>query len=305
MRFLFFFDRFKAWFSLISFFLFRYRVTADPVISCIQRGCPKQPTPNLSTRVNSNPRQIKLLDRVRAQGSASVEQLSEALGVTLQTVRRDVQRLADAGLLARFHGGVRVPSSTTENIAHQQRKNLSADGKARIAQAVARRVPHDCSLILNIGTTTEAIAKALLQHKGLRVITNNLNVAEILCSNPDCEVIVAGGVVRARDRGIVGEATVDFIRQFRVDIAIIGISGIEPDGSLRDFDYREVKVAQAIIAHAREVWLAADHSKFNRPAMVELARLSQIQRLFTDQPPPEPFPALLLDANVRCEVANP
>jgi DeoR family glycerol-3-phosphate regulon repressor len=255
--------------------------------------------------VNSNPRQIKLLDRVRAQGSASVEQLSEALGVTLQTVRRDVQRLADAGLLARFHGGVRVPSSTTENIAHQQRKNLSADGKARIAQAVARRVPHDCSLILNIGTTTEAIAKALLQHKGLRVITNNLNVAEILCSNPDCEVIVAGGVVRARDRGIVGEATVDFIRQFRVDIAIIGISGIEPDGSLRDFDYREVKVAQAIIAHAREVWLAADHSKFNRPAMVELARLSQIQRLFTDQPPPEPFPALLLDANVRCEVANP
>ena len=255
--------------------------------------------------MNSNPRQIKLLDRVRAQGSASVEQLSEALGVTLQTVRRDVQRLADAGLLARFHGGVRVPSSTTENIAHQQRKNLSADGKARIAQAVARRVPHDCSLILNIGTTTEAIAKALLQHKGLRVITNNLNVAEILCSNPDCEVIVAGGVVRARDRGIVGEATVDFIRQFRVDIAIIGISGIEPDGSLRDFDYREVKVAQAIIAHAREVWLAADHSKFNRPAMVELARLSQIQRLFTDQPPPEPFPALLLDANVRCEVAMP
>ena len=255
--------------------------------------------------MNSNPRQIKLLDRVRAQGSASVEQLSEALGVTLQTVRRDVQRLADAGLLARFHGGVRVPSSTIENIAHQQRKNLSADGKARIAQAVARRVPHDCSLILNIGTTTEAIAKALLLHKGLRVITNNLNVAEILCSNPDCEVIVAGGVVRARDRGIVGEATVDFIRQFRVDIAIIGISGIEPDGSLRDFDYREVKVAQAIIAHAREVWLAADHSKFNRPAMVELARLSQIQRLFTDEPPPEPFPALLAEANVRCEVAMP
>ena len=302
MRFLFFYDCFSAWFSLIFFFLFRYRVAANPKIS---EMAPSRPQPTYRPFVNSNPRQIKLLDRVRAQGSASVEQLSEALGVTLQTVRRDVQRLADAGFLARFHGGVRVPSSTIENIAHQQRKNLYADGKARIAQAVARRVPHDCSLILNIGTSTEAIAKALLQHKGLRVITNNLNVAEILCSNPDCEVIVAGGVVRARDRGIVGEATVDFIRQFRVDIAIIGISGIEPDGSLRDFDYREVKVAQAIIAHAREVWLAADHSKFNRPAMVELARLSQIQRLFTDLPPPEPFPALLAEANVRCEVANP
>jgi len=258
----------------------------------------------MRTLVNSNPRQIKLLDFVRTHGAASVEQLAEKLDVTLQTVRRDVQRLADAGLLARFHGGVRVPSSTVENIAHQQRKSLGAEGKARIARAVAQRVPNDCSLILNIGTTTEAVAKALLHHKGLRVITNNLNVAEILCGNPDCEVIVAGGVVRARDRGIVGEAAVDFIRQFRVDIAVIGISGIEPDGSLRDFDYREVKVAQAIIAHAREVWLAADSSKFNRPAMVELARLSQIDRLFTDKAPPEPFPALLQEANVSCEIAH-
>lgn len=253
--------------------------------------------------MNSNPRQIKLLGVVRTQGSASVEQLADKLGVTLQTVRRDVQRLADAGLLTRFHGGVRVPSSTTENIAHQQRENLNAEGKTRIARAVAQRVPNDCSLILNIGTTTEAVAKALLHHKGLRVITNNLNVAAILCGNTDCEVIVAGGVVRPRDRGIVGEAAVDFMRQFRVDIAVIGISGIEPDGTLRDFDYREVKVAQTIIEHAREVWLAADCSKFNRPAMVELARLTQIDRLFTDKAPPEPFPTLLEEANVSCDVA--
>ena len=250
-----------------------------------------------------NPRLLQLVAYVQARGSVTVEQLAETLGVTLQTVRRDVQRLADDGLLARFHGGVRFPSSTTENIAHMQRENLNAEGKARIARAVAKSVPNHCSLILNIGTTTEAIAKALLHHKGLRVITNNLNVAATLCGNPDCEVIVTGGLVRPRDRGIVGEATVDFIRQFRVDIAIIGISGIEPDGSLRDFDYREVKVAQTIISHAREVWLAADHSKFHRPAMVELARLTQIDRLFTDAAPPGPFAALLADADVQCDVA--
>ena len=171
------------------------------------------------------------------------------------------------------------------------------------ARAVAAQVPHGCSLILNIGTTTEAIARALLHHRGLRVLTNNLNVAAILSGNPDCEVIVAGGVVRPRDRGIVGEAAVDFIRQFRVDIALIGISGIESDGTLRDFDYREVKVAQTIIEHAREVWLAADHSKFNRPAMVQLATLEQIDRLFTDAAPPEPFPSLLQAADVVCTVA--
>ena len=253
--------------------------------------------------MNTNPRQLLLLEEVRARKSATVEQLADTLGVTLQTVRRDVQRLAESGLLTRFHGGVRVPSSTVENLAHTQRETLHADGKARIARAVAEQVPNDCSLILNIGTTTEAIAKALLHHKGLRVLTNNLNVAAILCANPDCEVIVAGGVVRKRDRAIVGEAAVDFIRQFRVDIALIGISGIEPDGSLRDYDMREVKVAQTIIEHAREVWLAADHTKFNRPAMVQLAQLAQIDRLFTDAPPPEPFPALLHEAGVQCTVA--
>ena len=252
-----------------------------------------------------NPRQLSLLAAVQAQGSVTVEQLADRLGVTLQTVRRDVQRLSDEGLLARFHGGVRVPSSTIENIAHQQRENLHAEAKSRIARDVAVAVPNDCSLILNIGTTTEAIARALINHSGLRVITNNLNVATILSANPKSEVIVVGGVVRGRDRGIVGEAAVDFLRQFKVDIALIGISGIEADGSLRDFDYREVKVSQTIIAHAREVWLAADVSKFQRPAMVEVATLSQIDRLFTDAPPPEPFPALLEEAQVRYSVSGP
>jgi DeoR family transcriptional regulator, glycerol-3-phosphate regulon repressor len=251
-----------------------------------------------------NPRQLEVLEQVRARGTISVETLASEFGVTLQTVRRDVKLLSDAGLLARFHGGVRVPSSTTENIAYRQRQLLNEAAKQRIAREVAKAVPEGCSLVINIGTTTEAIARELLHHKGLRVITNNLNVAAILSGNANCELIVAGGVVRSRDGGIVGEATVDFIRQFKVDIGLIGISGIEADGTLRDFDYREVKVAQTIIDHSREVWLAADHSKFNRPAMVELAHLNQVDILFTDSPPPEEFVTLLEDAGVTCNVAG-
>lgn len=250
-----------------------------------------------------NPRQSQLLNAVRSLGSVSVDALAEQFGVTLQTVRRDVKLLAEAGLLSRFHGGVRLPSSTTENIAYRQRQALNAEGKQRIARAIAARVPAGCSLLINLGTTTEAVARELLQHQGLRIITNNLNVAAILADNADCEVIVTGGVVRHRDRGIVGEAALDFIRQFRVDIGLIGISGIEPDGSLRDFDYREVKVARAIIEQSREVWMAADQGKFNRPAMVELARMDQIDMLFTDAAPPEPFPTLLAEAGVQLEVA--
>lgn len=250
--------------------------------------------------MDPSPRQLQLVEEVRRLRSVSVEALAEHFGVALQTVRRDVRWLTEAGLLARFHGGVRLPSSTTENIAYRQRQQLNEAAKQCIAREVAQAVPQGCSLIINIGTTTEAIARELLGHKGLRVITNNLNVAAILSDNPDCEVIVAGGVVRGRDRGIVGEVTVDFIQQFKVDIGLIGISGIESDGTLRDFDYREVKVASAIIEHSREVWLAADHSKFNRPAMVQLGRIDQIDTLFTDREPPEPFPALLAEAGVTC-----
>ena len=254
--------------------------------------------------MNLAPRHTQLLDEVRAEGPQTIEALAERFGVTLQTVRRDVQRLAEAGLLSRFHGGVRLPGSTTQNIAYRQRQAMSSEAKRGIARAIAKRVPNGCSLILNIGTTIEAVAHGLMQHRGLRVITNNLHVAALLSANPSCEVIVAGGQVRGADQGIVGEATVDFMRQFKVDIGLIGISGIEADGTLRDFDYREVKVARTIIGQSREVWLAADHSKFNRPAMVELARLDEVDVLFTDEPPPPPFDALLTQGDVECVVAG-
>ena len=254
--------------------------------------------------MNPSPRQLELVDEVRRLRSASVEALAERFGVALQTVRRDVRLLAEAGLLTRFHGGVRIPGSTTENIAYRQRQRLNEDAKRCIARRVAQAVPNGSSMIINIGTTTEAIAQELLGHKGLRVITNNLNVAAILSDNPDCEVIVAGGVVRSRDRGIVGEVTVDFMAQFKVDIGMIGTSAIEADGSLRDFDYREVKVTRAIIERSREVWLAADHSKFNRPAMVEVGRLDQVDTLFTDSLPPDPFEALLAEASVSLVICG-
>jgi len=255
-----------------------------------------------SPSMNPSPRQLELLGEVRRMNSVTVDALAERFGVALQTVRRDVRLLADAGLLMRFHGGVRVPGSTVENIAYRQRQLLNEDAKRRIARTVAQAVPNDCSLIINIGTTAEAIARELMKHSGLRVITNNLNVAAILSDNPACEVIVAGGEVRGRDRGIVGEVTVDFIQQFKVDIGLIGISAIEPDGTLRDYDVREVKVARAIIEQSRVLWLAADHSKFGRPAMVELGRLHQVDTLYTDQAPPDPFPGLLADAGVALKV---
>ena len=138
----------------------------------------------------------------------------------------------------------------------------------------------------------------------LRVVTNNLHVARILAANPQCEVVVAGGTVRHEDLGVVGEAALNFIRQFKVDIGLIGISGIDADGTLRDYDMREVMVARAIVEQSRQVWLVADHSKFDRPAMIEMAPLKVVHTLFTDIAPAPAQQRLMEDLGVRCVVAT-
>jgi DeoR family glycerol-3-phosphate regulon repressor len=248
-------------------------------------------------------RRRAIVELVRRQGFAPIDALAEQFAVTPQTIRRDLNQLADAGTLQRFHGGAGLPSSV-ENLAYPARQVLCLEEKRRIARLAARHVPDHASLFINIGTTTEEVAKALLQHQGLSVITNNLNVASILAGKPDFRVIVAGGLVRSRDRGLVGEATLDLIRQFRVDIGIIGISGIDLDGALLDFDYREVRVAQAIIENSRRIFLTADHTKFGRNAMVRLGSIRQIHTLFTDQAPPPALTQHLLEAGVDLHVAG-
>jgi DeoR family glycerol-3-phosphate regulon repressor len=250
-----------------------------------------------------NARQREMLELVRQQGFIAVEALAEHFGVTTQTIRRDVNALCRAGLLRRYHGGAGLPSSV-ENEAYTARRDQRRAEKQRIAEAVARQVPNQASLFITLGTTTEAVARALTDHRGLRVITNNLNVAMTLSANPSFEVIIAGGAVRYPDRGVTGEATIDFVNQFKVDFAIMGISGIDEEGTLLDFDYHEVRVLQAIMRSARWVFLAADYSKFGRSAMVRLGDLRDVDGLFTDVTPPDPIPALLDDAGAKLVVAS-
>lgn len=191
-----------------------------------------------------------------------------------------------------------------ENLAYTQRQELHRAEKAQIARDVARHIPDQSSIFINLGTTTEAVAQALMQHKGLRVVTNNLNVASVMSAKRDFEVIVAGGIVRARDRGIVGEATIDLMRQFYLDFAVIGISGIDRKGALLDFDYREVRVAQAIIEQANKVFLAADHSKFGDRPVVRLGHISQIDALFTDRQPPDELTRVIETNGVEVHLAG-
>lgn len=232
-------------------------------------------------------RQTEILEIARAEGRVVVEDLAQRFDVTLQTIRRDLTELADTGHLDRVHGGA-VPRTGVTNLGYDQRRRMNEAAKIAIARACARAIPDNCSIILNLGTTTEAVAQELLNHRNITVVTNNMNVANILVANPGCEIMVAGGALRRSDGGLVGELTTQFFEQFKVDYAVIGTSALDRDGDLLDFDLAEVRVSKTIIRQARQTFVVCDHSKLMRSAPVRLASLSEVTAIFTDRPlPPE------------------
>ncbi len=233
-----------------------------------------------------SPRQQQILALARQTGNVGVDELSERFEVTPQTIRKDLNELCDGRLLARTHGGAML-SSGVENMAYESRRQIAAPEKRLIGQRAAALIPNNCSLFINIGTTTEEVARALTHHEGLLVITNNIHVASILMPCPRIDVIIVGGTVRRSDGGIVGETAVDTISQFKVDLAVMGVSAIDDDGALLDFDVREVRAAQAIMGNSREVMLVADVMKFSRSAPVRIGHFSQLDTFVTDRPPPE------------------
>jgi DeoR family glycerol-3-phosphate regulon repressor len=251
--------------------------------------------------VKQTQRHDAIVELVRQQSYVSTEELVEHFAVSPQTIRRDLNDLAEQNKIHRHHGGAALPSSSV-NTAYNERKIMWSEEKARIAARVASQIPDGATLFIDIGTTPEAVAHALLNHKNLRIVTNNLNVATLLTAKEDFRILLAGGEVRSRDGGIMGEATIDFISQFRLDFGILGISGIDMDGSLLEFDYHEARIKRAIIENSRNVMLVVDHSKFGRNAMVNLGNMSLIDAMFTDQQPPESVMALINKHEVQLEL---
>lgn len=239
-------------------------------------------------------RQTDILDLARQAGKVTVEDLAARFGVTQQTIRRDLTELAEAGQLERVHGGAMLPSGVS-NIGYENRQDLNIAAKTAIARSCAAAIPNDCSVFLNLGTSTEAVARELLQHRDLMVITNNINIANILIANPDIEILVAGGKLRRSDGGLTGAVTREVIEQFKVDIAVIGCSALDFDGDLLDYDIEEVHVSQSILRQARESFLVADSSKFQRTAPARIASLGEIDSFYTDKPLTESLDRLCRD----------
>lgn len=253
------------------------------------------------TIMKQTQRHDAIIELVKKQGYVSTEELVEHFSVSPQTIRRDLNDLADQNMILRHHGGAALPSSSVNTPWHDRKATQTAE-KERIARKVATQIPNGSTLFIDIGTTPEAVAHALLNHSNLRIVTNNLNVANTLMAKEDFRIILAGGELRSRDGGIMGEATLDFISQFRLDFGILGISGIDSDGSLLEFDYHEVRTKRAIIENSRHVMLVVDHSKFGRNAMVNMGSISMVDAVYTDTLPPAGVMQVIADHHIQLEL---
>ena len=249
-------------------------------------------------------RQNKILALARENGKVDVEKLSTSFNVSPQTIRKDLNELCDKKLLQRVHGGA-IVGSGIENVSYEARRLLAPEAKKAIGKATAALIPDNSSLLLNIGTTTEQVAHALGEHQGLLVITNNINAVEIMKNFLGIELIIAGGQVRRSDGGIVGVAAVDFMNQFKADYAIIGVSAIDEDGALLDYDFREVRVAQAIIKNARHIILVTDSMKLERSAPIRIDHISKINTIVVDNDLPQELKDICRENGVKIVIAKP
>ena len=250
-----------------------------------------------------SPRQNKILALAGKNGRVDVDDLSATFNVSPQTIRKDLNLLCDRQLLQRIHGGA-IIGSGIENVSYEARRLLAPAAKRAIGRRSAELISDNSSLLINIGTTTEQVAHALKDHRGLLVISNNVNAVAIMKDFLGVELIIAGGQVRLSDGGIVGGAAVDFINQFKVDFAVIGVSAIDEDGVLLDYDFREVRVAKAIIENARHVILVADAMKFERNAPIRIGHVSKIDTIVIDTAPPQKFQAICREHGVRNVIAG-
>ncbi|PCJ10592.1 MAG: DeoR family transcriptional regulator [Rhodobacteraceae bacterium] len=238
--------------------------------------------------MDADSRQADILKLLDHQDRVEVEDLASRFAVSLQTVRADLRDLSTRNALSRVHGGA-VRTSSAANRIYANRRKQNAGGKRAMAALAADLIPDNCSLTLNIGTSTEQVARALSGHRGLTVLSNNINIINMMMGGQTKELILVGGTVRQSDGAIVGEDAVEFISRYKVDFAIIGASALDADGAIMDHDAREVSVARAILKNARTKVLICDGSKFQRSAPVRICAVSDLDVIITDQPVPDEF----------------
>ncbi|GAA1294338.1 DeoR/GlpR family DNA-binding transcription regulator [Pseudonocardia aurantiaca] len=248
-------------------------------------------------------RQELILTAVRATGGAKVSDLVERLGVSDMTVRRDIEALASRGLVTRVHGGATTPGSSVEEPGFAAKSGLHTAAKQAIAVAAAALVEPGASVALSAGTTTHAVASALLGTPRLTVVTNSLRVAEVLhdAARDDLTVVLTGGE-RTPSDALVGPVAVAALRQLHVDWLLMGVHGMDAEAGFTTPNLVEAETNRALVHCARQVAVVADNSKWGVVGLSTIATLDEVDVVVTDAGLP-PHACRVLENSCRVVLA--
>lgn len=243
---------------------------------------------------------LKLLEE---RGSQSISVLSQELGVSTETMRRDIRALVEAGAAVRVHGAVGLAGQIGE-APFDRRMRENAQAKRAIAKAMAETIGDGDSLMLDTGTTTSFLARELLGHRRLTVVTNSSDIARTLATVNGNRVFMAGGELRGDSGAALGASALAFIRPFSVQHAIVSVGALDDTG-IMDFDLQEAEFARAVLACGERRVVVTDASKFGRRGFIRVTGLDAVDELVTNSPPPDALAAALAEAGVRVSLAPP
>lgn len=247
-------------------------------------------------------RQQLILDRLAADGAVSIATLSTELRVSRETIRRDVQLLADRSLLRKTHGGAMPIVAVEADVG--LRTTINPDGKRAIGKRAALEVPDGASLILDSGTTTRSIADALASRHGLVIYTNDLEICRRLARRNGNRVILLGGEIQAQDDATIGWDAIETLSRYYADFAFVGAGGITPSGELTDFTRDAAELRGRMLTAAKWSAVVADHTKFGHTTPARVARFNRGHRIITDKPPLRPLKTALEARGVEILVAD-
>jgi DeoR family glycerol-3-phosphate regulon repressor len=254
------------------------------------------------SRFTPEHRRTMIMDIARERGRLLVEDLVQEFSASSETIRRDLNHLAAAGALRKFHGGACLPSLVDET-PFSIRMSEQISGKRAIARAAARLFTNGDSLFIDTGTTTLFLAEELVHLSNLSVVTNSSTIAAALSGNGNT-IFVLGGLYQADAGETIGPATIEQIGRFHASHAVLTIGAIHPKNGVMDFSLGEAQVARAMIEHADHVTVIADRSKVGRGAFGKVCTLETIDRFITDIAPAPDMTQALLDAGVELVVAD-
>ncbi|MGH6859726.1 MAG: DeoR/GlpR family DNA-binding transcription regulator [Phyllobacterium sp.] len=246
-------------------------------------------------------RRVEIRRLLQEEGTISIADLAQRLGVSLETIRRDAKPLSDEGALVRTHGALGLPQHLGE-APFELRMRENAEAKRLIAQFVAGTIRNGQSIMLDTGTTNSFLARELLQHRDLTVITNSSDIARTLATVNGNKVFMAGGELRSDSGAAFGASAIEFVSRFSVDHSLITIGAMDARGGVMDFDPDEAEFARMVLSRGERSVALTDATKFGRRGLVQVCNFSGFGELVTDREPPADLLAALHEAGTAITV---